>query len=209
MVNTNCSTTPCVGKPFPMSVDWIRLLVRRDPEYNLTTMTLRDLEDNYALSRRFLGPIIAANDPDLSRFRASRAKMISWHGMADECITVRSTRAYFDSVLAVDPAARDYYRHFEAPGVNHCNALPGGYYPLRALDALVRWVEGGIAPDVLIGYKLPNVTYLTEEPAESRPICMYPDVLKYNGGDLAKYGSYRCGPKEEMSAARARVRDEL
>lgn len=202
--NTVCTgggVTNCTGLPFPMSLDWLKNLTRRDPGYDLKNMTLAELETNYYLSSQQLGPIIATDNPDLSRFRGLNKKLLMWHGMADECITMRGSRLYYDRVLAQDQAARDYFRHFEAPGVNHCGGKPGAYYPLRALEQLTRWVEGGIAPEALIGYQLPNTTRITTDPQSSRPVCMYPEVLKYNGGDAGSYGSFGCAPKETKGAA--------
>lgn len=219
LANTQChggddGTTNCTGVPFPMAMDWIKNFTRRDPSYDVKTMTLQELAENYRLSRQQMGPIIAANDPHLSRFRGLGRKLLTWHGLADECITMRGTRLYYDRVLAVDANASDYYRHFEAPGVNHCNAAPGAYYPLRALDALRRWVEGGIAPDVLVGYRLPNASFITEDPVESRPVCRYPLVQKYNGGDATSFGSFGCAAADAEGTGTGangggRRRDEL
>lgn len=216
LANTLCvgGPTNCTGFPFPMAVDWLKNFTRGDPTYDLKRMTLEELEQNYVLSRQKLNGIIATNDADLSRFRGLNKKLITWHGMADECITVLGTRTYYDRVLTVDANATDYYRHFEAPGINHCSGGQGKYYPLRALDALTRWVEGGIAPDVLIGYNLPNATVITADPDATRPICAYPSVQKYNGGDSSLYGSFSCGPRKAAasgtaSAGAARRRDEL
>ncbi|KAH8909433.1 tannase and feruloyl esterase [Coniochaeta sp. PMI_546] len=208
LANTKCSdgVSNCTGVPFPMAVDWLKNFTRRDPGYDVTKMTLTELETNYYLSRQQLGPIIAANDPDLSRFRALNKKLLTWHGLADECITMRGSRLYYDRVLAGDGNASDYFRHFEAPGVNHCAAAAGAYYPLRALAALTRWVEGGIAPDVLIGYKLPNGTSTAADPQASRPVCRYPQVLRYNGGDVGSYGSFGCAVRDTKGTTGAQGR---
>jgi hypothetical protein len=65
------------------------------------------------------------------------------------------------------------------------------------------------------------VTVIEKDPEITRPICMYPDVVKYNGGDVASYGSYGCGTKlsrptrsatagsATARAATVRERDEL
>jgi feruloyl esterase len=214
LANTKCDgiATNCTGVPFPMAVDWLKNFTRRNPAYDIRKMTLKELEENYYLSRAQLGPVIAADDPDLSRFRSLNRKLLTWHGMADECITMRGSRLYYDRVLQVDRNASDYFRHFEAPGVNHCNAVAGAYYPLRALDQLTRWVEGGIAPDVLVGYKMPNATRVTADPEESRPVCRYPLVLKYRGGDVGSYASFGCaarGATETSAQGGQRRRDEL
>jgi feruloyl esterase len=218
LANTKCTDGPnnCTGVPFPMAVDWLKNFTRRDPGYDVGKMTLAELEQNYYLSRQQLGPIIAGDDPDLSRFRALNRKLLTWHGLADECITMRGSRLYYDRVLGLDGGARDYYRHFEAPGVNHCGAGPGKYYPLRALETLTRWVEGGIAPEVLVGYRLPNATVIGGDPEATRPICAYPSVLRYNGGDVGAYGSFGCVVKDKGATAgvpgtgtAGRKRDEL
>ena len=216
LANTRCDDAAmvanCTGVPFPMAVDWLKNFTRRDPAYDVRAMTLVDLEENYRLSRAQLGPVIAADDPDLSRFRSLNRKLLTWHGLADECITMRGSRLYYDRVLGVDGNASDYFRHFEAPGVNHCGAAAGAYYPLRALEQLTRWVEGGIAPDVLVGYRLPNATRIAADPEASRPVCRYPMVLKYNGGDAKSYGSFACGERGEKGAGAQggkRRRDEL
>lgn len=221
--NTNCNGASCVGEPFPMVVDWIRLLVHRNAKYDLGRMSARDLEETFVLSRRHLGPIFAgATNPDLSGFGSGNSsdgrpprRMISWHGLADQTITAFSSRLYYDRVLARDANAREYYRHFEAPGVHHCGVFPGkpAFYPLHALDALVRWVEQQIAPDVLTGYHLPEGRgKIVRDPVETRPICMYPDVLRYVGGDPNAYGSFKCERRQANLAkeeVRDRIRDEL
>lgn len=215
VANTLCvgSLTNCTGVPFPMAIDWIKNFTHRDPTYDVKGMTLSDYEETFYLSRQQLDPILGTNDPDLSRFRSLNKKLITWHGMADECITMYGTRNYYDRVLALDPnSTATYYRHFEAPGVNHCSGGPGSFYPLRALDALVRWTEGGLAPDVLIGYNLPNATRFEGVIDGTRPICMYPDVQKYRGGDKGAYGSFGCGKRGDNSfdkGVKARRKDEL
>jgi hypothetical protein len=211
LANTQCDGSPtnCTGVPFPMAVDWLKNFTRRDPSYEVNNMTLQELEQNYYLSRQQLNGILAADDPDLSRFKRLNRKLLTWHGLADECITMRGTRLYYDRVVALDSSAKDYFRHFEAPGVNHCGAEAGAYYPLRALEALTRWVEGGIAPDVLIGYQLPNATVIAADPDATRPICSYPSVLRYYGGDEGAYGSFGCVAKGTPGGVGVKRRDEL
>jgi hypothetical protein len=209
LANTACEgggKTGCSGRPFLIAVDWIKLMVKRDPNYDVKGMTLPELEGYYYTNRQQLNSIIGANDPDLSRFKSLGKKMISWHGLSDECITMRNSRLYYDKVLAGDSSATDYYRHFEAPGVNHCAGGVGKFYPLKALDALRRWVEGGIVPEVLTGYKVTNGSVgLGSESGPTRPLCMYPKVLRFNGGDANAYSSFACVDR----APADRQKDEL
>lgn len=67
-------------------------------------------------------------------------------------------------MTAIHPDVHDFYRLFEAPGLGHCEGGVGGY-PARSFEALVEWVENGIAPDVLKAIDSTNRTSL---------LCPYP-----------------------------------
>ncbi|CAI0655414.1 unnamed protein product, partial [Colletotrichum noveboracense] len=192
--NVNCSVpgAPCTGHPFRMSVEWIRNLVHKDPGYDVAGMDYAELEAAYAQSRREYEALIGANDPDLSGFKRRGGKMISWHGLADECVTMRTSRDYYDKVLKRDGRAGRYYRHFEAPGVYHCYGLNRTFYPLKGLETLRAWVEEGAFPEVLDGFRLSGGN---ESEAPTRPLCAYPAAAKFKGGDPAKRESWGCERK--------------
>lgn len=97
---------------------------------------------------------------------------------ADEVITFRGTRLYYDKVAAIEPDIHDFYRLFEAPGIAHCQGGVGGY-PARSFEALVKWVEEGIAPDALEGIDVANRTSL---------LCPYPKHARFTGIS-AKYSA--------------------
>lgn len=76
---------------------------------------------------------------------------------------------------------------FLVPGVDHCW---GGYGPSPVDDfgVLVKWVEEGVAPDVLPASRINddgvNVT---------RNLCQWPRLLTYNGeGDMNDASSFSC-----------------
>ncbi|GJC83209.1 putative feruloyl esterase ARB_07085 [Colletotrichum liriopes] len=195
--NTNCSVPGegCFGQPFHMSVEWIRNLVYKNRGYDVSQMSLADLEAAYAISRKEYDAIIGGNNPDLSEFKRLGKKMISWHGLSDECVTMRTSRAYYDRVLEADAGAAGYYRHFEAPGVFHCYGLNGTFYPLKGLETLRAWVEDGKVPDVLDGFK---VSGGNESEAPTRPLCAYPSAISFNGGDKDQRESWSCQkPRED------------
>lgn len=58
------------------------------------------------------------------------------HGLADQLIFPNGSANYYDRVLELDANARDFFRYFEAPGVEHCMGGPGAH-PGKAFDALV------------------------------------------------------------------------
>lgn len=95
---------------------------------------------------------------------------------ADALIPLRGTEDYYKRVLALDPDVHDFYRFFEAPGVQHCSGGIGGQ-PTATFDALVAWVEHGVAPDTIgVTFRSPfddfgvNNTSL----ARRRILCPYP-----------------------------------
>ncbi|KAL0938557.1 tannase and feruloyl esterase [Colletotrichum truncatum] len=206
--NVNCSLPdqPCTGHPFLMSVEWIRNLVHKDPDYDVKGMRLADLEAAFTQSRQEYDGLIGANDPDLSEFKRLGKKMISWHGLADECVTMRTSRDYYDQVLRRDGDAPKYYRHFEAPGVYHCYGLNGTFYPLKGLEALRAWVEEGLFPETLDGYKLSGGN---DSEASTRPLCAYPAEVKFKGGDPDRRESWCCEEEAEGSCSSTWGRDEL
>jgi hypothetical protein len=71
--------------------------------------------------------------------------------------------------------------------VTHCSGGPG-LFPATALDSLVAWVEKGQAPDSIEGV-FGDV---------KRPICAWPLVAAYKGGNVNEASSFEC--KEDFRA---------
>jgi feruloyl esterase len=79
----------------------------------------------------------------------------------------------------------NFARYFPVPGMNHCAGGPA-LDNFDALDAIVRWVEDGKAPDSMMatGAQFPNV---------SRPLCAWPKHAEYNGnGPREAAASFTC-----------------
>lgn len=93
---------------------------------------------------------------------------------SDSIIPTRGSEHYYDTVMAMDPAAHDFYRLFLAPGLEHCFSGLGAY-PDTTFDAMRRWVETGVAPDTLAA------TSVGTTPIIHRPPCPYPKQQYYNG----------------------------
>ncbi len=80
----------------------------------------------------------------------------------------------------------DYYRMFLAPGIAHCFTGPGAF-PDTTFDALVKWVEKGVAPDSL------PATSVGTNPIIKRTLCPYPKREKYDGvGNLTLGEGFSC-----------------
>lgn len=187
LANTACDKTgACTANPFPISENWIKTFILKDNTTDLRNMSRSDYDKIFRQSIDQYTSIISADNPDLTDFRDSGGKMITWHGLADELIPPNGTYDYYQRVLQLDPDAADYYRFFQAPGVGHCGGGPG-WYPGNAMQSLVSWVERGIAPDILEAKSM-----LDPEVVRNANLCAYPKTLTYVGGDSTKASSFTC-----------------
>lgn len=166
---------------------WLTYFVAKNPVFNVTNVTYRDYDTLFRQSTNQYASILGTADADLTGFRASGAKLIAWHALADPLLPANGTIEYYERVLERDPRATDYFRFFAAPGGGHCGGGVG-YYPDSGLQALVDWVESGIAPETLLGRTLPD----EEGKIREAPLCPYPLVAAYQGGDVSVAGSFRC-----------------
>ena len=144
---------------------------------------------------------INADNPDLTRFRDRGAKLLAYHGLADQLIPSSGTANYYEraaKAMGGIDALQKFYRYVEIPAMGHCagvgsvNGLagtsPAANPPLPApnqlFTALTDWVEKGVAPDALV---LQNA-----DKSLARPLCTYPKKIAYLGGDVKAASSYAC-----------------
>ncbi len=133
---------------------------------------------------RYTGGMGDGDSPLLSTF-ALHGKMIVYNGMADQGMATSMIVDWYGKMLnATGDPGRQAVRLFTVPGMLHCG---GGEATDRfeMLDAIVDWVEHGKAPDRVIatGKAMPGL---------SRPLCPYPTVARYRGGDVSKAESFEC-----------------
>ncbi len=107
--------------------------------------------------------------------------MIMYHGLADSIVTPQRTIDYYNEVIdkmgGLGPT-QSFFRLFLIPGMDHCSILPGrGPDTFDVLKALEDWVEKGIAPEQMIAAQLNKDGKIIR----SRPVCLYPKVIKYKG----------------------------
>jgi feruloyl esterase len=118
---------------------------------------------------------------------ASHAKLILYHGLSDQGLSPLDTAAWYDKLKAsTGGTTQDWARLFMVPGMTHCS---GGQATdqFDMLTAIQNWVEKGKAPDRIVakGKAFPGVT---------RPLCPYPQVARYVGGDPKSEKSFECRP---------------
>ena len=191
--NTTTVGNSSYGTPFDVALGWLKYFLAKDADFDVTNMTNAEFFDFVHQSRNQYASILGTADPDLSRFKARKGKMITWHGLADPLIQPNGTVEYYSRVADKFDDVQDFYRFFEAPGVGHCSGGAGAQ-PVRELEAMVKWVEQGVAPDTLSAV---NATLYGEEPdpgqsLPTRNLCAWPKMQTYNGGDPDLAESFDC-----------------
>src|SRR5690606_20493301 len=140
-----------------------------------------------------------ANPAELVPYLRGGGKILLWHGVADNAISVNDSLRYYRQLAQANGGlerTRNAARLFFAPGVLHC---AGGIGPqevsTQALAALTRWVERGVAPQSLVAHRAASATL----PARSFKLCPYPQAPVFLGGtdnpqglDVNDAGNWRC-----------------
>jgi len=137
---------------------------------------------------------IATFDGDLSAFRDRGGKFLTYHGRIDPLIASGNSKRVYDLISRTHglPSLDEFYRLFLVPGMGHCFGGPGasrfGQFRYsnavnssshNILLALVDWVEGGLAPDTIIG---------TADDGATRVHCRYPHRSVWDAGK----GAFGC-----------------
>ncbi|MCJ1243336.1 putative feruloyl esterase B-2 [Trapelia coarctata] len=195
------------GKPFSYSENWFRYVVLNNPQWNASTFNIQD-----AAAAETLNPADIRTWPnDLSAFRNTGGKMISFHGGQDNQITSFNTERFHHHLRQgmQAPACEldEFFRFFRISGMFHCNSGPGAWVlgqgggaaaagvPFNrrqnVLAALVDWVENGVAPDTIEGTKFVNDSVALGV-AFQRRHCRYPFRNTYVGGNYTLSSSWRC-----------------
>jgi len=152
-------------------------------------------------------PLVAASSPainkstDIRAFTRRGGKLIFYHGLSDSGPPWTYTHRYFHDVAKARGGleeASKFMKMYLIPNMGHCggNAATDRF---DMLAPLVNWVENRIAPDTVIASGtnfFSTVGTLTGLPkARSRPLCPYPQTLRYTGpegGDIAAAENYSC-----------------
>jgi len=143
---------------------------------------------------------INTDNPDLSAFRGTGAKMIMYHGLADVLIPPQGSINYYNRVanqMGGIPAIQSFYRFYLVAGMAHglsngatnANANPPLPTHDQLYNALTDWVERGIAPTRI---DIASAATATFPVVKSRPLCLYPQKATYVGGDINVTSSYAC-----------------
>jgi feruloyl esterase len=145
-----------------------------------------------------------ATEANLAAFKKRGGKLILYHGWNDPAISALNTINYYNDVLSKmgRPGTDAFSRLYMLPGVQHCGGGPGpdsfgmgggAKDPQHNVAlALEKWVEKGIAPNVIVAAK--NEGADSSKGAKmTRPLCPYPQVARYKGnGDTNDASNFAC-----------------
>lgn len=124
-----------------------------------------------------------ANDANIAAFLERGGKLLLWHGWNDSGPSPWLTIDYFERVTKTAAGAGSNVRLFLSPGVEHCAGGPG-LDKFDAIGALDTWVQTGKAPNALLTTR--------DKPKMSRPVCAYPALPRYKGGDPGDAANFEC-----------------
>ena len=126
---------------------------------------------------------------NLSTFSGHGGKLIFYHGMSDPWFSALDTMTYYENLVRDNGGADrvvDWSRLFLVPGMGHCGGGAQTLDRFDMLDAIVKWVEDGQAPDSVVAT---GRAY----PDRSRPLCAYPKHAQYTGqGNSEDAGNFEC-----------------
>lgn len=190
--------------PFSLGATWLDTFVgnatllrgRLSANNTLSAQSYSTLFKSSVTSK--FGTMLATDNADLSGLKSAGSKLLSWHGLADPIIMPQGPSDYrtrVEAMMGGSAAVDEFYRLFTAPGVGHCGG--GGPTPntATALDVLIRWVEGGVAPDTLpANVTMGNATI-------SRNLCRFPLVSRFNGsGSVNDARGWTCVPSRSIES---------
>ena len=118
-------------------------------------------------------------------FAGHGGKMIVYHGLSDQAMATGVLTDWYEHLTPRDAQGpQAWARLFLIPGMTHC----GGGQSTDQFDmlaAIQEWVEKGHAPDRVIasGKAFPGIT---------RPLCPYPKVARFDGGNASDERSFSC-----------------
>ncbi|KAM5341456.1 hypothetical protein ACJ41O_014487 [Fusarium nematophilum] len=194
---TGAPQTYFAGQPFG-AADWFRYAIFNDSDWDPSTLKPED----YVLSSTLNLFNIETWEGDLSAFKDKGGKVLHYHGLVDGTIPSSNSPRYYEHVsktmgLSSDELD-DFYRYFQISGMAHCGGGPGATFignnarSLASLDpdenvlmAIVRWVEEGIAPDVVVGTAYVNGTK-SEGVDYKRRHCRWPRRNVFKGTGSSK-----------------------
>jgi Tannase and feruloyl esterase len=126
-----------------------------------------------------------ANGTQHSSFAGHGGKLLVYHGLSDQAMSTGSLVHWYEQLTPrQSEGPQDWARLFLVPGMTHCG---GGRSTdqFDVLSVIQDWVEHDHAPDRIVAKG-------TAFPGRTRPLCAYPKVARFDGGDPEDEHSFSC-----------------
>lgn len=126
-----------------------------------------------------------ANGTQHSSFAGRGGKLLVYHGLSDQAMSTGSLVQWYEQLTPRQPQGpQAWARLFLVPGMTHCG---GGRSTdqFDVLSVIQDWVERGKAPDRIVAQG-------SAFPGRTRPLCPYPQVARYDGGNTEDERSFSC-----------------
>ncbi|OBR06872.1 Carboxylic ester hydrolase [Colletotrichum higginsianum IMI 349063] len=184
---TSCDENgECTGVPNSAVKLLMGYFIDKEPDLSTTKISFKGLERAFRSFKQQFDSFLASDDPDLTLFRDSGGKMITFHGLADPTIPTNISLDYYEQVLALQTHAQEFYRYFLVPGLGHCWGGRGGQ-PVALFDQLRSWVENGTAPE-----SSPVTITRPDNTPERQILCPYPKKAVFRGDILQSLSGWSC-----------------
>jgi feruloyl esterase len=165
-----------------------------------------DFDRDMVKADSILGPLLNANNPDLSPMKKRGGKILMYTGTFDQLVPFEDALNYYERVIKYQHGLKqtqDFFRFFLVPGMGHCGGGPGlndfgqglslNVKQDREHDlmtAMIDWVENRIPPDKIIATTFNNGDTINKIRFQ-RPLFPYPKFPDYIGGDTKSGSSFK------------------
>jgi feruloyl esterase len=165
-----------------------------------------DFDRDMVKADSILGPLLNANNPDLSPMKKRGGKILMYTGTFDQLVPFEDALNYYERVIKNQNGLKqtqDFFRFFLVPGMGHCGGGPGlndfgqglslNVKQDREHDlmtAMIDWVENRIPPDKIIATTFNNGDTINKIRFQ-RPLFPYPKFPDYIGGDTKSASSFK------------------
>lgn len=177
------------NRSWDYSVGAIQHIYMQKPKATWEDIQNYKMQD-YRARVEYVSNLMDATNPDLSAFNAAGGKLILMEYMGDYAQSPYAGIEYFESVqrkMGADKVA-GFAKLYAVPGVDHVGS--GAPSTADIFTALTAWAERGIAPSGLVLYEHERALPLTA--FRSRPMCEWPAVARYKGGNENNASNFVC-----------------